>query len=72
LSGIGDQRAQGAVIAGERQAGWQAAEVRQGEEAMSVYRRGGVWWTKFHFNGQVTQESKDWLLSLDSNQEPSG
>jgi integrase len=58
LPGCGEIRAQGQIFAEKREAGRQAIEGR-GEEPMSVYRRGEVWWYKFRFNGQVIRESAD-------------
>ena len=51
VSRLGSQRAQGAILAGERQAGRQAAEIREGGKAMRVYYRvictkGGICNTK--------------------------
>ena len=35
------------------------SESGEGEETMSVYKRGEVWWYKFRFNGQAVRESAD-------------
>jgi hypothetical protein len=57
VSRVGHIEAQGEIIAGKWQAGRQAAEAKEGRQAMSVYKRGEVWWYKFRFNGQVIRES---------------
>ena len=52
---LGALPTEGEDIAAQWQARGQAAQ--ESEVAMSLYRRGGVWWYEFRFNGQRIQES---------------
>jgi integrase len=52
---LGSHEEEGAGLAGERQARRASAEER--EKAMSLYKRGDVWWYKFRFAGQMIRES---------------
>jgi integrase len=58
LPGRGHKQAEGASESREWQAGRQAEGRRQeSEAAMSLYKRGNVWWFKFRFCGQPIRES---------------